>query len=279
MSINILFYGNCQVHAILKTLNLPSNYNIFHIACWKDHITNEYFTDLIKKCDIIITQPVKENYRGREYLSTSYVIQHKKPTCKVIIFIGCYFSMYHFDLTYKQFNNEPLTKPIDYHYNTMIECYQNGKSIEYYINNYVNNLDLKSSEELEKIAENNVTELYKRYTSAKETYESDNIYFIGVHSYIKENYKNKLLFYSMNHPTKVVIQYICEQIINILNIKNTMNYEIDTFGAGCRCILYKCISKVVKFNINDHSPLWSNNTTNDTITKLYYDTYKEIGYA
>jgi hypothetical protein len=275
---NILFYGNCQLFAILKTLNLPKNYNIFLIECWKNDINKEYFTETIKKCNIIITQPIADNYRDVDYLSTTYVKDHKNSYCKLIIFDSCYFNFYYFDLTYKMFNNDILHKPIDYHYNTMIECYSNHKSIEYYINNFVNNLDLKSSEELELIANNSLNALHDRYINNKEKYIDNNIYIISTHEYIKQNYKDKLLFYSMNHPSKYVIQYICEKILDILQIKNTINYEIDILNNP-KCILYKCISKNVNFDINEHNALTLNNTDINKITQIYYDTYKEIGFS
>ena len=129
MSKNILFYGNCQLHACLKTLNLSSDYNISIIECWNNEINKEYFTDLIIKSDIIITQPVNDNYKNVDYLSTSYIKQCKKPECKLIIFDSCYFDFYYFDLTYKMVNNDVLHKPSDYHYNNMIECYNNNMSI------------------------------------------------------------------------------------------------------------------------------------------------------
>ena len=138
---NILFYGNCQLRAILKTLNLSHNYNIFIFQCWRDHIDQQYFTDIIKKCDIIITQSISDNYRNVDYLSTLYIKQHKKSNCKLIIFDSCYFDFYYFDLTYKKFNNSILHDSIGYHYNKMIECYNNEHSIDYYIDNFVNNLD------------------------------------------------------------------------------------------------------------------------------------------
>lgn len=275
--INILFYGNCQLFAILKTLNLSNNYNIFHIECWTNNIDKEYFTDIIKKCDIIITQAINDNYRDCEYLSTNYIKENKKSECKLIIVDSCYFDFYYFDLTYKIFNNNILHKPIDYHYNQMIECYNNGHSTKYYINNIVNNLDLKTSEELEIIAENSLKELDNRYILNKENFNGDNIYIISTYEYIKQNYKEKLLFYSMNHPTKYVIQNICENIINILQIKNTIKYDIE-FLDQTKCILYKCISKNVNFDINNHNALTLNYNDNYKITQLYYDTYKEIGF-
>jgi hypothetical protein len=277
MSINILFYGNCQLYSCLKTLNLSSDYNITLVECWKDEINKEYFTDVIIKSDIIITQSINDNYRDVDYLSTSYIKQFKKLDCKLIIFDSCYFDFYYFDLTYKTVGNDVLHKPIDYHYNKMIECYNNNMSIEHYIDNYVNNLDLKTSEELETIANNSLNDLEDRYKKNKKNYGGDNIYIIPTYNYIKRSYKKKLLFYSMNHPSKYIIQYICEKIIDILQIQNTMNYDIDTLNNP-KCILYKCISKVVNFDINDHNPLTLDNTDVSNITQLYYDTYKEIGF-
>jgi hypothetical protein len=129
---NLLFFGNCQTFAIIKTLNLLKKYNIFHIECWKENINEKYFTDIIIKSDVIVTQVINDNYRDVHYLSTTYINQHKKPNCKLIIFDSCYFDFYYFDLTYKMVNNDVLHEPIDYHYNKMIECYINDQSIDYY---------------------------------------------------------------------------------------------------------------------------------------------------
>ena len=275
---NILFYGNCQVFAVSNTLNLSQDYNTFHISCFGDDINKEYFIDIIKKCNIIITQPIHDNYRNVEYLSTSYIKQHKIAECKLIIFDSCYFNFYYFDLTYKSFNNDVLHKPIDYHYNQMIDCYNEHKSIEHYITHIVNNVDLKSSEELEMIAQNGLSDLLNRYKLNQEKYNNVNMYIISTHDYIYHNYKDKLLFYSMNHPTKFIIQFICEQIIDILQIENTINYNIDML-QNPKCILYKCISKNVNFDINNHTALTLGLTDVTDIVKLYYDTYKTIGFA
>jgi hypothetical protein len=278
---DILFYGNCQLYAILKILNLSNRYNIFHIECWKEDIDKQYFTNIINKCNIIITQPIQDQYRDVDYLSTSYIIKHKKSDCKLIIFDSCYFNFYYFDLTHKKFNNNILHKPCFCHYNKMIECYNNNKSIEYYISNFVNNLHLKTSEELETIAQNSLDELQNKNKNNKEKYNAEYTYLIGTYEYIKHNYKDKLLFYSMNHPTKYLMQFICEQIIDILQLQNhidyNLDYNIDTL-AKTKCILYKCISKIVNFDINVCTSLTRGVEGSDKITQLYYDTYKEIGY-
>ena len=276
---NVLFYGNCQIDAIHKILNLPNNKNVFHYyCCFNTNISQEEFTSLIKKCDIIITQPINDNYRNKPYLSTSFIIKNKNPQCKIIIFDSCHFDFYYFDLTYKKYNNDNLNVPISYHYNKMIECYNNGFSIEYYIDNYINNIDLKNSEELEELANDSLNQLSARYINSKNKYNGDNIFLISTYEFIKNNYKDKLLFYSMNHPTKYLIQFICEKIINILKIQNTIDYDIDPLDYA-KCILYKCISKNVNFNIEKYIPLTLGYNDNYNITQLYYDTYKKIGFS
>lgn len=277
MTTNILFYGNCQTVAIMKTLCLRNNYWCHSIQCDITGMNKEAITDCIQKMDIIITQPISDNYRNVDYLSTSYIINNAKKNCKIIIFDSCYFDFYYFDLTYKKVNNDVLHQPIDYHYNKLIECYSKNLPIEFYIDTYINNEELKTSEELDHIAENSLNELKNRFEANKKKYNSENIYIISIHEFIKNNYKNKLLFYSMNHPSKYVIQYICEEIINFFQIPNTIDYNID-YLDNPRCIIYKCIQKNVIFDINDCLPLTLNNTDKYLITKIYYDTYKAIGF-
>ena len=270
----ILFYGNCQSKAVCKTLNLDE-INMFNIECYKTDISKKGFDEMIQKCDLIITQPICDNYRNKEYLSTSYIIKNARKNCKIIIFDSCYLDFYYFDLTYKKIDGVPLNEPNDYHYNKMIECYQDNKSIKYYIENYVNNVKLKTSKELETIAENSFSKLRERNTNTKNKYVGNNVFIISIYEFIKNNYKDKLLFYSMNHPTKYLLQFICEQIVSILKIKNTINYDIDVLSTGPKCIIYKCIQQNVNFDISLHLPLLLQKKDLYEITQLYYDTYRK----
>ena len=81
----------------------------------------------------------------------------------------------------------------------------------------------------------------------------------------------------MNHPTKYVIQFICEQIVNTMNMQNTMNYEVDVL-EHTRCILYKCVEKNVNFDLSKHTTLMYGITNVKDLTQFYYDKYKEIGF-
>lgn len=276
----ILFYGNCQMFAIEQTLIMKKEYKKIHIPCWTTEYNKETFLNIIKKCDIIVTQPINDNYRDVDYLSTNFIINNSNHNCKIIICDSCHFDFYYFDLTYKIFNNDVLHNPSDYHYNNMIECYNNNFSVDYYIENYVNNESLKTSQELDSIAEDSLNELINRYNKNKEQYNQNNISFVTTHDFIKNNYKDKLLFYSMNHPSKYLIQYICKEIINILQIQNTINYDVDILNNNDQplCILYKCIQQNINFDINNCKPFLHGKTNVKDIVQLYYNTYKSINY-
>jgi UDP-glucose 4-epimerase len=146
------------------------------------------------------------------------------------------------------------------------------------IQNYVNNVDLKSKEDLETLAYKSIEELERRYHDNCDKYKTtENIFILTSSDYIRNNFKEKLLFYSMNHPTKYVIQNICEQIIVILNRNNTIRYDIDVLDHY-KSILYKSLQKAVNFDLNDHKPHVNNNTNAKDITQLYYETYQNIGF-
>jgi len=276
---NILFYGTCQSLAVKTILNLNNNdFNQYHIQCYSTDITHDEFDKILKVCDYIITQPIPDNYRDKIYLSTQYIINNCKKDCKIIIYQRQYFNLYYFDTTYKNFNGDILHLPNDYHYNELINYYKNNKSIIEYIDQVVNNINFKSKEELEEIANNSISYLIEKDKHIIDKYlVNDNIHYISIVNYIKNNYKKKLLFYSMNHPTKILLQPICKKITEILNIENTIDYNIDPLNNP-RCILYKCVENILDFKISNDNVILSDKTNINDIIQLYYDTYNNIGF-
>ena len=286
--INILFYGNCQINALVNTLNLTSKFNVHNYECFAIDVSKEDFTTIIQSSDFIVTQHIHDNYRDKDYLSTNYITSNKKYDTKMIIIDSLYFDFYYFDVIYhNDSNNVRVREPCDYHYSKMMDCYKNRKNIQYYIDNFANNPNFKSSEELEEIANSSLSELYRRYLINKNTFENDdkNICVVTAHDYIKENYKNKLLFYSVNHPTKYTIQHVCSQIIDIFGFENNVDYVIDydiDVLNNPTCILYTCIQKNVIFDISKYnSSITIHNHINlnlKTASELYYIIYHKLGY-
>jgi hypothetical protein len=178
---NILFYGNCQICPLQMVLNLsPHKYNVTVIECFSTNVTQIEIFNCIKDCDIIIMQNIQDNYRDKHYLSTSYIINNCKYNCKLIILDNCYFNFYYFDTTIRPFNNDFLWNPCLYHYSSFIEYYKNynNQSTDYYIENIINNKLYKSTDELNKIANNGILELKKRFDKnllLKNFYKNHNI--------------------------------------------------------------------------------------------------------
>ena len=78
----------------------------------------------------------------------------------------------------------------------------------------------------------------------------------------------------MNHPSKFLLQYIAESIVKLLNITNTINYNLDPLGEKQRSILCKSIQKVV--DIDKYDALTLNHKNIASIASLYYDEYTKI---
>ena len=273
----VLYYGNCQLFAVKISLNLQ-DVKETHIECFNTNINESDFLNIIIEQDVIITQPINENYRDVLFLSTQFIINNCKKDCKIIIMDSCHFDFYYFDLTYKYWNNDILHVPDDYHYTSMMDCFKRNESVEYYLNNFVYNENLKTKEELENMANQSINELIRRYNENLTKYKTcENIFILSAYEYIRNNYKEKLLFYSMNHPTKFVIQNLCEQIIVIINKDNTIKYDVDILNHY-KSILYKSVQKVVHFDLNLNAPLVKNNNNVRDITQLYFDTYTNIGF-
>jgi len=254
---NILFYGNCQLEKIKDILCLScENYNLNFIPCFLTNYTDIEFDWIIKNSDIIITQPISDNYRNKYYLSSNYIVNKCKENAIIIFLNNCHFDFYYFDLfiekTYKNYHKY------------MIDSIDGNFDHNYYIKKYVKNIDLKTKSELQEIFDKNISNLKTRYRDMFK-YVKKNTYFINIIPFIEKNYKDKLLFYTFNHPTKYLLQFIALEIINILDLQDTLDYELDydldPFSHDQRCILYSCIQKIVNFDIKKHSP-FINNTSN-----------------
>lgn len=247
--INILFYGNCQIGNIMDVLCLPSStYNTIYIPCYSTNYSDIEFDTILKHSDIIITQPIHDNYREKYYLASNYLVNKCKQNSIIIFVNNCHFDFYYVDLCYNKLDK--------YSHSYMMDCFDKNLDVNYYKENYVENDNLKTTNELTEIYNKTIAELKSRYQNMLQ-YSKHNTHFINIIPFIENNYKDKLLFYTFNHPSKYLLQYIALEILNILNIPNTINTELDPFSYE-RCILYSCIQKMVNFDIRNYNPFMNN---------------------
>lgn len=262
--------------AAKRVLNLQSPHETTYICCYTTAITEDEFKAHILWADVIVTQPISLNYRDHPYLSARFIIDNSGPACKIVIFGNCHFEFYYPDLVYYKHKGETLHVPCDYHYLSMIQCYREGATVEDYIKKHVQNPEFRTSKSLFALAEKSLGELERRTEQAKAEYMGSNVVILPIAPFIRENYQRLLLFYSVNHPSKYLLQYIGERLVDILQIDNTINYNEDPLCTPL-CILYKCIQAAVTFDIDLHQPLLSGETTVQGITRLYYNSYLREG--
>ena len=89
---HIFFYGNCQVSAVMNTFLTQHSKRC--LMCWQSDITEDQIIQEIKLADVIITQPIADNYRDKHYLSTKYIIKTANYATKIIIFPSLHFDFY-----------------------------------------------------------------------------------------------------------------------------------------------------------------------------------------
>jgi len=262
----ILFYGNCQLEKLKDVLNLSQDeFNVCYVPCFTTSYTDLEFDYILKQSDIIITQPICDNYRDKYYLSSNYVVNKCKEKATIIFLNNCYFDFYYIDLKYDNNTNNNET---NYYHELMDYCITNNYNFDYYNNNYIENKELKTLYELKANYNKNINELKKRYEHMFE-FIKPYTFFINVVPFIEKNYKDVLLFYTFNHPTKYLLQFLAEEIIEILKIPNTIDYELDPF-SNFKPILYSCIQKAVNFDIKQYKPLINNETNLFNIYNLYF---------
>ena len=246
----ILYYGNCQVDSLMNILITDCRRCI---PCWLTDITEIDFLKVLHESDVVVTQPIASDYRGKYYLSTEYIIKNCKPRTKIIIFPSLHFEFYYPDLIYKLTSDgDIIREPSDYHYSSIVKHYKKGT--DYILEHVVNNAEYKSQKELYTLAENSINELSRREELLKKYVGiNQKVSIITCSEYIRTHYREKFLFYSMNHPTPYILQYIAECIKDML-CTGIIDYKYDYLKNNERGILYACIQKCVNFDTCIHLP-------------------------
>jgi hypothetical protein len=274
---NVLLYGNCQIRAIGRVANILNNplYVVNQIECMTD-ISKDKFLDAVRSADLIITTFITDTYKNVDYLSTKFILENAKKESKIYTIPSIYFDYYYVDLTYLRDNAIHNYSPA-YHHKYLIDIFRNKQSIDHYIKNYVENEGLMTIEQLEERANISLNRLRDNEKRMQMHTNIRPYKIIGVSEFIQTNYKQKLLFYSMNHPTKYIFQYVAEIILTDLNISpKNINYDLCPLN-WIKCIIYSCVQKGVWFDISKCSPLVGGKTDVRAICRLYYEMYRKIG--
>ena len=218
----ICIIGNCVTAAIPQFLVLNKDFNKkYEILSSKPiFMVQPEDIDLLKQqvseCDIFITQPVGGEHYKNLGIDTESLKKVMKKDAKIIIMPVPYFTGYFPCQCYLHDSTGTLIgefkeipqHPSPYH-NKII------------FNGYLNNLSEK--EILDKLYSDNAlpaglpTNTVK--SSIDELKRREAYTDFGIADFIEKNYKKHKLFYTLNHPTNYLLNYMCEIILKKLGIK------------------------------------------------------------
>jgi len=262
--------GNCQSDTLAKFLLS----NIFFAAKYEyictpyihdmsDDQLNYLYTSTLPIIDLIIIQPISDNYKNNYKYSTKNILENVNKDCVKILFPSLYFDFYHPFITYiTNIDGNALGKPYDYHDVTIIKGYKNGllngidkntpHMLTYVMNEYYKGLyneGIMDNKYMEDKLNKNIHNLILRENEYN-NFVNENTYIIKSSDFILNNFKKNLLFYSMNHPSKYVFHYISNTILIYLQLPlDKYDDNLDPLKSLIMPI-YKVIQKYVDFPID-----------------------------
>lgn len=234
-------FGNCQANPIGSILQsdasfkqefefVPFSKPAFALRAEDIATTMEH----ISKLDVLITQNVSEKFG---VFSSRNLIAHLKPGARVIRIPNAYFSGYTPEVTYFRAAEPHVTKFCDYHDANLLKFYFDSPDTAlervldaYHADNFYSNDFVLAN------AQASITELQKRELDC-DVYVSD---------FIERKWQQDVLFYSMNHPNRALLNHICEQIAEILEYGTVQLKGNFEHLGNTRLPIYNSISQIAQ---------------------------------
>lgn len=217
----VICYGNCQTTLIQQYLllnkELLSLYKFINIPRVCENINSSWSDinceSLLKECDLFIYQRVSDDNKYGEIRGTNQIISLLRKECKLVCIPNIYFEGY-FPQKCKNERNVLMDIQEDGMFEwgdkNIEKLYFEGKSAQE-ITECLKKKDFYDLKSVEKCVRKSFVELEKR-----EQYCD-----VIISDYIKENYREKQLFYAPNHPINEVIKECAHRILNFIGIPSS----------------------------------------------------------
>ena len=203
----ILILANCQHNSIRENIILYLNNNQYEVSSFYHTqllINKKMMISLCDEADIIISQLFSNKFDFFESKNMKHIYKNK-----CIIVPNLYFRGYHPDLVYIGNENDRLRSSLgDYHSAIIFLAFTRKLPVSDAINLF-RSKDLYKSSKL--------TEVYK--TSLMQLKEKEKYCDIIISDFINDNFRQKALFYTVNHPSSLLIAELIKRILQFLDIK------------------------------------------------------------
>ena len=230
----VVIYGNCHTTNIRIALEnyqpFCEKYVFFPIKAIQEVKDNpDYFEqDCIKQCDVFIHQSIRIGNRYGDAFASENIIKKLKPGCRIISIPNvyhlpmCYFPQYYPAQELRKVKSGGGT--VFFRDKIIDECLEQGYGVRRIISEYKNT---------NRFAKEELSDLWNTFIEKVKMREKD--WDIRVSDFLINN-KNKVLFFDPNHPTPIFMEYVCKNLLELLDIdaqgfdksllKNMDSYEM-----------------------------------------------------
>lgn len=272
----ILLYGNCQLAAIKSFVQWPASAHVEHVIVHRTECTQAEITQKAASADVIVTQNVTDNYRGKGYLGTSFVLSHASPSCEIVILDTCHFSGYHPDARSLIHNGIPVSSPSAYHHSTLLEYFKQGKSMDTFMQEVVDNPRYLSPAEVQAVVDASLAELRARAIDIDKKVANDRrVFCVHVADYIEGNYRTVQLFHTYNHPTHLLLTHLSERAARYLSARPQVIDRGNVLGIDS-LLVYSSVIGALGIEAHD-AHLGRAVRGARAICEQYYNTYQRLG--
>lgn len=272
------FYGNCQLENICRLLNNSKQFSEIYeyIPVKAVHELGkpdlEKVMESFKKIDLLLYQSVSPSFKNGPEFASDNIIKYLKSTCKKILIPSLFFNPYFPDFHEVSINEYGLLT-------TNFLCNYQDLNILY---GFVNNIP---EAKLYKIYSNiNFYEkqfcqdtLSNAFLSLRERETSNNVDII-ISDFIEQNFKKFKLFNSQNHPKPILIQYVIDKIIHLLDLNISIT-ATKTVLDGLEYHIHPSIYKNLELTFDnkiEFITLAGSINNYKRIIELYYLAYQNI---
>ena len=246
----ITFYGSCQLEAVSKIFKEYCDCEIQVIVNWSYMLKEIPLPECIYDSDVFIYQVYNSNDKYKEYSTDTIINKMDKNKVKLISMPFISFRGYWPDAFLDIRNNNTKTNKRPYgmfpqqssilsNQLPLNDEHYTPEYIEKYIENFFNTIEANES-------------------------KCD----IKVCNFIKENYKKKILFYSIQHPCNDVLLHVYHQIVDILKLHETFSFPKEMLYDHTVLIL-PCVQKVLGIHQTQYKLFGSGVVSQEEYVDLY----------
>ena len=238
-------YGNCQANPlgnILQTnTEFAESWEFVPFPKPSFELRQEDWEDvekLLGELDLFITQNVGESHG---IFASTNLVNHLKAGGKVVRIPNAYFSGYMPEVVYFRAGEPYVTKFCDYH---------DANFLAFFMEDPVNAVQKAVDAATNQSQYTEEFVLANAKASIDELKRREEECDVIVSDYIENNWRDDILFYSMNHPKRKVLSHIASNVLSVVGQDSTDvkgNYEhLD----NTRLPVYESVRAVLSRNID-----------------------------